>query len=872
MIQRLFQISCVSLCLLSSSISFSDTASNKDRISDPPENNKILHIRDWAKPVTPADPAFRDVAVGLDHSPMSYSVTVEPGASYVVALGFCESHWDKPGQRLVDISIDGKHQATVDAIADAGGRNNPFVVKIPVLDSDKDGLIIISIRAAYSSPDVNSILNVLWVFKGTETKSIDNTALIRGDLNEMAYVYLPAGRRKDDPGDAHFQIMGRRCVAYLNPESDSAGSVAFAITEGLATLQIGLDDSTVTKTVIHDNWLEGSYHLLSSVQARSSWYASIDKPAFIVSFEITNPTDKILSTKLNCRMRPNPGYFNKFAVQENDLAETNDGVVTVTDSIFPHIKVCAGIFPSPEKTTVTGAGAYIPGRIAISMERVIELPPKTTRSYCLVVVGGDGKDPKYSNLHQLIRTISKNPEVELNLVKKTAREWSDDRLIIQTPDAKINEYIRRAKEWAFKDTRVLPFGKPYNVADSTLNERIPVLTASPVYHGVFANDNIQSIWEWGALGSKFYPVLENSLDVMLGFDIPESVEWMAGDRSIFMSGLKIGQHAEWVTGACYLMLWSSRKEYQKKYWTKVKELLERYHSDFDRDHDFLDDYSSSPFPEHPNPGTYNHEMLYASAFWYKAFEYASAVAGMIGDVENAHQYTNVAQSIRKAINAKFGSSWGYAGWLDSQHNQHRHINHNSVLPLQYGISTDYIAEKVLKSIFSPESMTKWGPLHMDSKNGITGSQLVWAFQRWNLVHALFETGRTDQALDLMVKWIDQESSFDILYGAPEAFAPDGKVTTLGYSWTAGRAVRAYLFGLFGLQLLPDGFTMHPRMPSAWSNMSLHKLEIRGTLFDIDVKRADAFKVAVDGQEISGSNISRRWFDGKHHKVVIEYNE
>ncbi|MHB1458701.1 MAG: glucosidase family protein, partial [Armatimonadota bacterium] len=239
---------------------------------------------------------------------------------------------------------------------------------------------------------------------------------------------------------------------------------------------------------------------------------------------------------------------------------------------------------------------------------------------------------------------------------------------------------------------------------------------------------------------------------------------------------------------------------------------------------------------------------------------------------NANQYADTAQSIRKAINAKFGSSWGYAGWLDSEHNQHRHINHNSVLPLQYGISTDHIAEKVLKSIFSSQSMTKWGPLHMDSINGIAGSQLVWAFQRWNLVHALFKIGRADQALDLMVKWIDQESSFDILYGAPEAFHPDGKVTTLGYSWTAGRAVRAYLFGLFGLQLLPDGFAMHPKMPSAWSNMSLHKLEIRGTLFDIDVRRSDSPGMTVDGQEILGSNISGDWFDGKHHEVVIEYNE
>lgn len=868
MMQRVFQLSCVSLCLLTTSLMLCDSVANGSPSVEMPDDANMLYNRDWANPAIKSDPAFRDAVVGLNHASMSYTISVTSGSSYVVALGFCEGFWDKLGQRLIDISIDGKHRATTDTIADAG-HNIPYVVKLPVTDTDGDGKIRIEICAAEKSPDVNSILNVIWVFAKTDVNQIDNSALIQGDLNNQAYIYLPVGRKSTDSKDAHFQVMGKRCVAYLNPEYNVAGSIAFSITESLASLQVHLGDSTITDTKICDNWLERSYQLSSGAKARSSWFTSVDKPAFIVLFEIYNPTDKTLHTKLSARLRPNPGYFNKFVVQANDTSKSKDGIVTAADSSFPQLKVCAGIFPSPENTNITGGDVDTPGAVSVVMERDITLPPGKTTTCNLIVVGGDERDHDCKDLVVFIKSIAANTKSELNLLKKTVNHWNDDRLVIQTPDDQINRYFEKTKQWAFKDTRILPFGKPYDLKDSNLNERIPVLTASPVYHGVFANDNIQSIWEWGALGSEFYPILENSLDVMSGYGIPESVEWMAGDGSIFLSALKIGQHAEWVTGACSLILWSGCKEYQIKYWPKVKDILSRYQTDFDRDHDYLDDYSSSPFPEHPNPETYNHEMLYASAFWYKAFQSASTAAEMIGDAADAHDYADTALSIRKAINAKFGSSWGYAGWLDSQHNQHEHINHNSVLPLEYGISTDYYTEKVLKSIFSQESMTEWGPLHMDSKHGIEGSQLVWAFQRWNLVHALFETDRADQALNLMRKWINQESGNDILYGAPEAYKPEGKITSLGYSWTAGRAVRACLFGLYGFELLPDGFAIHPRMPSGWTHMSLHKLEIRGTLFDIDIKKADTPRVTIDNQELAESIISSKWFDGKHHNIIIE---
>jgi glycogen debranching enzyme len=262
-------------------------------------------------------------------------------------------------------------------------------------------------------------------------------------------------------------------------------------------------------------------------------------------------------------------------------------------------------------------------------------------------------------------------------------------------------------------------------------------------------------------------------------------------------------------------------------------------------------------------------MLYANAFWYKAFRMAASVGEMLGDTESSHRYSSTARSIRQAINSRFGSASGYAGWLNSEHDQHVHVNHNSVLPVEYGIATERDTERVLRALFDPSSMTAWGPLHMDSAHALPGSGLVWAFQRWNLVHALFESGRTDQALETMLKWIDQESAPEIAYGAPEAFTPDGHVTSLGYSWTAGRAVRAVIFGLYGLELCPKGLALHPHLPSGWKRMSLDKLEVRGTLFDIEVVCGGNPGMSIDGQTVEGNAVPAKYFDAGHHRIRIE---
>jgi cellobiose phosphorylase len=70
----------------------------------------------------------------------------------------------------------------------------------------------------------------------------------------------------------------------------------------------------------------------------------------------------------------------------------------------------------------------------------------------------------------------------------------------------------------------------------------------------------------------------------------------------------------------------------------------------------------------------------------------------------------------------------------------------------------------------------------------------------------------------------------------------------------GRAQRAILFGLFGLNLLPNGLTVTPRLPNPWDWMILDGLWFRGSKYSIRVERGVEGQVMLDGVKIASSRI------------------
>ncbi len=143
----------------------------------------------WASPKVVCDPAFKNIAVGWGQ-PIRYRFRTAGSAGYAVVLGLCEGYHQQGGQRLLDLQIEGKRRKTVDIVA-AKGQNMPVLFAFDARDEDGDGWIEVAVSAAEGSPDVNAILNVLWVFEGTMAPPKDE--LLAGRSSRAPLLHVDCG-------------------------------------------------------------------------------------------------------------------------------------------------------------------------------------------------------------------------------------------------------------------------------------------------------------------------------------------------------------------------------------------------------------------------------------------------------------------------------------------------------------------------------------------------------------------------------------------------------------------------------------------------------------------------------------------------------
>jgi len=131
---------------------------------------------DWAAPKTASDPAFRHIAVGYAQ-PVAYRFRAARGAHYTVVFGLCEGWHTNAAQRVLDLRIEGRTRHTVDLVAEKG-RNVPAVFAFDASDENGDGWIDVAVAAAANSPDKNTILNLLWIFRAGDAP--DERELLSG--------------------------------------------------------------------------------------------------------------------------------------------------------------------------------------------------------------------------------------------------------------------------------------------------------------------------------------------------------------------------------------------------------------------------------------------------------------------------------------------------------------------------------------------------------------------------------------------------------------------------------------------------------------------------------------------------------------------
>jgi hypothetical protein len=169
----------------------------------------------WARPAKECDPAFKNIRAGMGGVPINYRFKVEPRSSHNVVLGFCESHWTQSGQRPVACQIEGAPLQEVDPLA-RWGQNQPGAVLFAAKDANGDGVLDVSVLPKIGAPDVNPILNVIWLFPPGVRINLDR--VVAGTLNSLASRYVDVG----GPGDQSFEGSSQVEYAVKLPSGGQA--------------------------------------------------------------------------------------------------------------------------------------------------------------------------------------------------------------------------------------------------------------------------------------------------------------------------------------------------------------------------------------------------------------------------------------------------------------------------------------------------------------------------------------------------------------------------------------------------------------------------------------------------------------------------
>jgi hypothetical protein len=617
---------------------------------------------------------------------------------------------------------------------------------------------------------------------------------------------------------------------------------------------------------IYPNHVEKRYHLESGVIIDTTCFVSVDKPLTFLIYHLHNTGPSAASVEIALRVQHNLNYIRKFRRTRNDIGVVKEsGIIEIHDAGQAQLITLLGASPTPNQVDLNGATAVLDAT-EVHSNTVLQrrLEPGAKELCVFVLMSGDELDT-YIEHRRVFEEALENYDSEFSLLRERYIWLVENTARLITPDAELNQCFLWSKAWGWKSTRRLRYGPPYSTT-ALLNQPIEVLVASPDYHGVFANDCVQSIWGFGMLGPRSHPVFRNILDCLwyhhnvridgsISGYILEAVEQYRGNNAVVYQPLKIGQRPEWILGACSLIHWQGDDNVLRTYWARIRQIADGYQDFDDSDGDWLEDWSIRTFPEQEAKTTYPHEKFYASSWWVAAFREASIIATMCKDATRSKQYIENAARVSEAIDRLMSRDGLYAESLDSAHRQSPHVDHNLIKATSLRVLDATHAKAVFAEFMtSPELWTEYGPRRQKPSEG---KAPAWGFMRWNLVHGLFNYGYVDDALELARRFAQQEGSGAMHFQAPESYPTATGATGKGYAWTAARMLRSFLSGLFGVQFTPEGFRLQPKLPQDWPSMRLEGLSIGGKSVNIEVVHGRTTSLTVNGVPATGDIVNLR---------------
>ena len=143
-----------------------------------------------ARPSIPCDARFRRVRTNRERA-MDYVFKVRKNGRYRVAFGLIENTFEQPGERVLDLTIEGQTVGVID-MAQKFGKNVPAVLVFDAADADDDGALDIGIHPAKSGRVPDSLFSSIHVFEPASAPS--PAEILAGEVDDRAVAFVRADR------------------------------------------------------------------------------------------------------------------------------------------------------------------------------------------------------------------------------------------------------------------------------------------------------------------------------------------------------------------------------------------------------------------------------------------------------------------------------------------------------------------------------------------------------------------------------------------------------------------------------------------------------------------------------------------------------
>ena len=399
--------------------------------------------------------------------------------------------------------------------------------------------------------------------------------------------------------------------------------------------------------------------------------------------------------------------------------------------------------------------------------------------------------------------------------------WAHN-LVLETPDTVINTMFAFSKIRACESIYETQGGPMHGPGGETF------------YAAIWANDQAEYI-------NPYFPFVgytygnASALNAFRHFARYMNEEWRPIPSSIIAQGLDYwngagdrGDAAMIAYGAARYALARADKAEAEQLWPLIEWCLEYCRRKLNgkgvvnSDSDELE----GRFPA----GTAN---LCTSSLYYDALLSAAYLADEMGKKKQARTYRSQAIKLKKAIDSYFAHSVeGY--------DTYAYYKGNDVLrawiciPLTVGINRR--AAGTLDALFSPRLWTENGLLTQ------AGTTTFWDRSTLYALRGAFMAGATERAANYLTHYSATRLLGEHVPYAVEAWPEGGQRHLSAESGLYGRIITE---GLFGIR--PTGFssfTLTPRLPREWPQMSLRHIRAFGSDFDISVSRRSQKKLHV----------------------------